>query len=163
MIYKILSGAPYWVWPLLAALVFAGVKALKRRNAPSFLIYLQPALGFLTISAISRLPSAPYIWAIFIAFYAIGVWFGHRYQRSILLEKTGRRITLRGEPTTLFLMMALFWMNFATGMIKSISPTLYASPTFHALFAIITSFAAGIFLGRALWVILAPNEETSPA
>ena len=74
-------------------------------------------------------------------------------QNKWLLGKHGRIISLSGEWFTMLVLMVIFWMNFAGGMMKAISPGIYLTQEFIALFALLVGAASGSFLGRALKVL----------
>ncbi|MEP3244657.1 MAG: hypothetical protein ABJN40_10905 [Sneathiella sp.] len=154
MIGNILTGAPVWVWPLLALLVFLGHKATKLRETPVILIYCLPLLGILSLQAVSSLASPPTAWSIFAIAYGLGSFLGFNLQERWLLKKEGSTVTLKGEWVTLLSMMTLFWMNFANGFMQATNPDLQSQIAFIAPYCAIIGLAAGSFLGRAAKVML---------
>ncbi len=152
MLVSILSGAPVWVWPLLVFLVFFGLKATRSRETPSLPIYLLPLLGLLSLNAVNSLQGAGYLWIVFAVAYLFGALAGFGFQRHVISEKSAGRVNLKGEWITFIVLMTVFWMNFAGGVVKAISPDTYASAGFHIVFTIIAGLAAGSFIGRALRV-----------
>ncbi|WP_456386579.1 hypothetical protein [Profundibacter sp.] len=152
MLRGILTGAPIWVWPLLAVLIALGVLASKTRTRPCLPIYLYWLLGFLSLNAVNSLAPAPVIWVAFGAAYVLGAGLGYQFQGRIIINKSTGRITLKGEWLSMVVLMVIFWMNFVGGVINAVSPDIYASSTYHAVFAMVAGIAAGTFIGRALRV-----------
>lgn len=153
MIGQILTGAPIWVWPLLALLVFLGTKATKLRETPVILIYCLPLLGILSLRSVGSLPSPITAWSIFALSYSIGAFLGFKYQSKWVLEHKGKTVILKGEWITLVAMMSLFWANFAIGFVQATNPELLGDASFVAPFCALIGLAAGSFLGRALKVM----------
>ncbi|MCP5073819.1 MAG: hypothetical protein GY947_11070 [Rhodobacteraceae bacterium] len=155
MIYGILTNAPIWVWPLLVLLIFVGLKASKQRTTSTLPIYLLPLLVFLSLNAVSKLPSPGFIWFVFLGAYCGGAATGYLAQKRWIIAKEQKTVSLRGEWITLIAVMTLFWMNFATGVVKAISFETYNSTGFFIVFAVIAGLVSGSFAGRAYRVFAA--------
>lgn len=153
MVKGILGGAPVWVWPLLVLLLFLGYKASKPRQTSVILFYFLPFLGLISINNVTRLPFQTMAWTCFGIGYVAGAVGAYALQNKWLLGKQGRIISLSGEWFTMLVLMVIFWMNFASGMMKAISPGIYSTQEFIALFALLVGAASGSFLGRALKVL----------
>ena len=139
----IITGAPIWVWPLLALLVFIGLRARRTRKAPVGLVYALPLLGALALRSTAALPADGWIWLVFAAAYVSGGWGGYLLQQGWLLGREGRMVRLAGENLTLAVMMLVFWANFAGGFLRAVAPGIYGAPVFHFL-------KAGLFFSAAL-------------
>lgn len=150
MITGILTGAPLWVWPLLALLLFMGIRASKTRQVPKVLFYVVPLLGLISINTIAGLKQPSLAWSVYILAYGIGVFLGYAKQADWLISKQDNNVTLAGEWVTLATMMTLFWMNFLAQTVRALNPELYADRGFLVGFVFITALAGGSFLGRAL-------------
>lgn len=150
MMVSIITGAPFWVWPVLALLVWFGLKATKERVVPTWLIYVTPLAGVLSLNAVYGLGAGLGVWLVFGVAYLLGAHLGRKYQADIVLSKEGGQATLAGEWLTFVVLMVVFWMNFAGGVALAISPEAYASAGFQIAFVIVAGLAAGSFLGRAI-------------
>lgn len=157
MLTGILTGAPIWVWPLLVVLITLGLLASKSRTRPCLPTYLYWLLGLISLNALNALSPAPVVWMAFAAAYLLGAWLGYHFQKRIIIAKSAGRITLKGEWLSMLVLMLIFWMNFVGGVINAISPEVYASTTYHMVFATVAGLAAGTFIGRALRVFLTPS------
>ncbi|USG60013.1 hypothetical protein NBZ79_12575 [Sneathiella marina] len=153
MVSGILTGAPLWVWPLLGVLLYLGFRATKPRQAPVFLFYCLPLLGVISLNTVSSLPHQAVVWGCFGAGYLIGVISAYPLQGKWLVGKQGTTVSLTGEWFTMLTLMIIFWMNFAGGVTQAISPQIYSGMVFMVVFTLVTGWASGCFLGRALKVI----------
>lgn len=152
-LYMIASGAPLWVWPLLVLLIYIGLKATRTRTVAAWPVYVLPLLGLLSVNALNGLAPISSVWGLFAVAYLIGAGTGFKFQRSVILEKTGASVTLVGEWVTFVVLMVVFWMNFVGGVMRAIAPDTYTSTEFHLIFAAFAGLAGGIFLGRAARVL----------
>lgn len=150
LVTSILTGAPLWVWPLLALLIFFGAKATKTRTVPAWPVYLLPLLGLLAVNSVRGVSPSVLTWGLFGVAYFVGGGVGFRYQNRIILEKSGSSVTFKGEWVTFVVLMVVFWLNFTAGTVKVVSPEFYTTQVFRALFACVAGLASGSFIGRAL-------------
>lgn len=150
MVISIVQGAPFWVWPVLALLVWLGLKATQQRDVPAWPIYLMPLAGVLPLNAVYGLGANALVWAVFVVAYVLGALWGVRYQGRVVLSKSNGRVTLAGEWMTFVTLMVVFWMNFAGGVAQAIAPEVYASVGFALCFSGVAGLAAGSFTGRAV-------------
>ncbi len=151
----ILIRPPVWVWPMLVLLIVVGLRATRQREAMVLPLYLMPLLGILSLNAVSRFQGGAMLWAVFAVAYLFGSMIGFRFQRGVLLGKSGTRVRLRGEWLTFGLMMVVFWMNFTGGVMRAVAPVMYRGAEFQYGFTVVAGLAAGIFLGRAVRVFRA--------
>lgn len=157
MVVQFLNGAPVWIWPLLILLIVLGFRASRTRTAPIFLFFLLPLLGVLSVRSVNALPAAQTVWVFFGIAYLVGAYGGYIFQGKRIISKSQGHVTLQGEWLTMAVLMLIFWMRFASGAIKAVSPETYASANFHMVFSIIAGLVAGTFIGRAVRLIMAPS------
>lgn len=150
--FSIFLGAPLWVWPLLAFLIYFGLKATSARTVVAWPLYVLPLLGLLSVNAVNGLSPSVFSWILFFLAYLVGAGAGFWFQRCIASQKTGATVTLVGEWVTLLVLMVVFWMNFLGGVMRVVAFDLFTSATFHHVFAAVAGLAAGSFLGRAIRV-----------
>lgn len=155
MTTSILQGAPFWVWPVLAMLVWLGLKATQQRTVLAWPIYLMPLAGILSLNAVRGLGAEAIVWGMFIAAYLLGMFWGVKYQRNVVQHKSNGRVTLRGEWMTFLVLMTVFWMNFTGGVVQAMAPELYSSANFAFGFSAVAGLAAGSFMGRAFGTLRA--------
>jgi hypothetical protein len=149
---QLFTGAPIWVWPLLVVLVMVGLRARHERTVPAVLLYALPILGVMAVRSTAALPAGAVIWGVFALAYLAGASGGFVMQRRWLLGREGNKVQLAGEGLTLFVMMVIFWANFAGGILQGAAPVVYNSNIFHIVFVTLVAICSGSFLGRALRV-----------
>lgn len=160
----ILTGAPIWVWGLLALLIFVGWRATLKREVSALRYAILPLWGALAITTVAQSSPTASVWFAFAAAYAIGSLYGWWAQGGIILGAGNGRALLRGEWLTMALLMTMFWLRFARAAIEAISPEVMSSPTAIMAFAFIAGTAAGVFMGRSartLRAVYAPQARIS--
>lgn len=146
----LITGAPLWVWPLFVVLLLAGLRARHTREVRVVLIYALPLLGLLALRSVSAVGGGVWVWAVFAIAYGAGALAGHQMQKHWTLARAGRKVRLAGETVTLLVMMVLFWVNFAVGVLQATAPAVVTRPEFLAALCILLGGCAGTFAGRAL-------------
>ena len=81
----------------------------------------------------------------------------------MIIEKSDRRVAVKGEVLTFIMLMTIFWMNFAGGVLSAVAPEVMASMPAIALLASIGGIVSGLFAGRALRVLRAPVSFVRPS
>ena len=153
----ILTGAPIWVWPLLVALIWLGLRSTKQRRVPVWLIYAMPLLAFTSFGQIIALAEQPYGLPGYLAGYALGVFGGWIGQRRWLISKSGGTVEVRGEWFTLLAVMTIFWANFVQGVLGALAPDMLLAPLYPPVFAVVIGIPAGFFMGRTLRTLAEPG------
>lgn len=150
----ILQGAPLWVWPLLALLLFLGIRSLRRRSVPVASIIALP-LAFFGLSLSNLLPLddlAPLrigVWLLALLAGVVPGWLLVRPER-IAVDRARRRLTVPGSMVPLLLMLAAFAGGFYFGYLFARYPELKSDVTTLALASAYRGLMSGYFLGQAL-------------
>lgn len=150
----VLIHAPLWVWPLLAGLVWLGLRARREREIPVAGFYAMPFFAFMSMVGMASQPAGS--WAIFAVCYGLGLWLGDRAQGGLIIAKSGGRVRVRGEAITLAALMTIFWLAFAGGYVAARAPEVAAALWWRLGVAALSGAVSGQFAGRALRVIRAP-------
>ena len=143
VITAIPSRAPLWVWPLLAWMIWDGMRAMRDRIVGIWFFWMLPFFALIALRGRVESPAPELDLPIYFTAYLAGAAFGHWYQGRVIVERTAKQVTVRGEPLTLIMLMTIFWMNFARGVIEAISPDLTQNPAMIALLAVISGAASG--------------------
>lgn len=150
----ILQGAPLWVWPLFALLLFLGIRNLRARSAPIASLVALP-LAFFGLSISNLLPLDHLAWVrigVWVAAWLVGMvpgWFLVRAER-IGVDRVSKRITTPGSVVPLIFMMAAFAGGFYSGYLFARYPELRTDVTTLAVVATYRGLMSGYFLGRTL-------------
>ncbi len=156
---KLLTEPPVWIWPLLALLIFVGIKSTKHRRIPTFLVYILPLIGFTNIPILMNLQEQPMVWTVFSGAIVIGTVIGFVLQKIWIITKEKHHITLAGEWVTMISVMVLFWANYVSGTIQSQRPDFYANVGFIVAFVTIIAVFSGWFFGCALRVAITKKNQ----
>ena len=154
---------PLWVWPLIAGLVFLGLRSTKDPSAPIWLYYLIPFLGLLGLKTVYSLQLGPLVWLGFGTAFGIGAATGFQLQRNWIIEKTASSIRVKGEWFTFTMIMVLFFSNFVLGAMRAISPQMVSNTLFLVIFVAFTGIASGSFTGRSIRIIRAKKTVSTSA
>jgi hypothetical protein len=153
MILEILSGTPWWVYLLLALLLWIGITRLKPQVISLKQLFVMP-LG-LTIWSLGSLLDKfnaladVSLWAVFAAFGALLGWFIVR-SFSIKADKKRGLIELPGSPLTLILIMLIFGTKYFFGAFYSINPQAYKYPLIFVADLASSGWITGSFIGQTL-------------
>lgn len=157
LISNIPARAPIWVWPLLLWMIWMGVSAMRRRTVAIWVYWMLPFFALISVRGRIEAAAPEIDLPVYFAMYALGVAFGYWFQGGVLIERAAKQVVVSGEPLTLIMLMAIFWMNFVSGVIEAISPDLMTSFVTIAILAAISGAVSGQFAGRALRVLRAPQ------
>jgi len=152
--YKFLEGAPLWVWPLLAGFVFLGLRAVKKRISPIWVLYCWPLLTIMPLIELYRMSTFNWVWALFFVFFMISIELGYRFQKNLILHKSDTHIATSGEWLTFMVLMLMFALNFCNGVLQVVNTDLYTFTPYRFLFAAAGGLLTGQFSGRALRVLI---------
>ena len=158
MFLNILTHAPIWVWPLFFLLVFVGIRSSQKRDTPLIVLYILPFLGLLSLNRATTLKEPAFALLALGVCYGIGIALGYRAQGHWIIEKTPRRVSLRGEWITFATIMILFLGNFAVGILTAIAPVVASGAAFALTFGAIAGLVSGSLLGRTLRVAIWPVQ-----
>lgn len=147
------TQAPFWIWPLLAVLVSVGLRAMRDRRVPTWMIYTLPVLVVLALHSVAGVEPGVPGWAVFALVWAGSAFVGYRLAHHWVIERVNRHVRLRAEVLTLVALMVIFWANFAAGVLEAVAPAILHSVIGIGVFAGLLAAASGQFAGRALWTV----------
>ncbi|MDP2825749.1 MAG: alpha/beta fold hydrolase [Sulfuritalea sp.] len=157
MISRILASTPVWVWGLLLALLWLGFsQARSRRLTPKRMLILPLAMTLLslgaTLSSFGLAPAVTLAWtaaATAVAGLASrsGTPPGSRY------DAAAGQFLLPGSWLPLALILAIFVLKYALGVMLAMDPGLSRDLSFALAIAALYGALAGLFVARAwrLW------------
>jgi hypothetical protein len=148
---EIISGVPFYVWPLLASLLIGGWKSRTTHTISWKTLLIMPAAMILwSIYATTALyrTLAICLWVISIS---LGIWFGSLTIRhlSLRFDKQKKLIEVSGSWTPMILSLSIFLLRYFLGATYGLHPELKGN---LALFAVenIATVVSGMFAGRLL-------------
>ena len=157
MINQIVTHTPTWVWGLLLALLWLGLKQSVARTASLRRITLMPLVmtGLSLYGAVTVFGPEPAV---------IGVWLGAAAATGLLAaqqplpaatryDPLERQFSLPGSWVPLLLIMGIFMTKYGVGVATSLQPALVHDRSFGLVFVALYGAFSGVFLARAacLW------------
>jgi hypothetical protein len=163
---NVLVHAPLWVWPLLAALIWLGLRATRPRRVAGSALFVWPAvMAVLTVfSLASTYGGAPLALASWLAGMAAAILVGRLSGRGAAgarYDAATGRFALPGSWVPLMLMLAVFASRFAIGVARARTPQLVDTPAFLAAVGLVLGALSGTFTARTL--ALAALRRAPPA
>jgi hypothetical protein len=160
-------NTPPWVWPLLAFLLFLGIRALRPRTASLWRVAILPTVfcvwglyGLVSLHALTAQRVLPWAGAV-----AIGIAAGMLIAslQPIRADKVRHLVRAAGGPLTLVLILSVFASKYAFGFLHATRPDLFAEPRFWltelALSGVLTRMFVGRFAGLWRQYRTAPHED----
>lgn len=160
----LITHTPFWVWPLLAALVFLGLRQTLTQQASLRRITLVP----LILVGLSLMGTAQAFGGQVLAllvWFKVAVSMAWWVQQRPLAEGTrydlaSERFTLPGSWVPLGLMMGIFITKYAVGATQALNPALLQQTPVAVGVSALFGLCSGILVGRAirLWRLAAQTD-----
>lgn len=153
MISRILANTPAWVWGLLLALLLLGVsQARARRLTPPRLLILPLIMCLLSLagtwSSFGLAPAVTLAWTVAAA--AVGGLASRLpAPRGSGFDSATGRFLLPGSWLPMALILAIFVLRYALGVMLAIDPELARDRSFALTIASLYGALAGAFMARA--------------
>ncbi len=150
----ILSGTPTWVWFLLVALAWLGLRQTLTQTASLRRVTLMPlalvALSLYgTVSVFGNQPMPLLLWALAASFTAYLV-MRRPVAPGTRFDLARQTFTLPGTWAPLALMMTIFCTKYAVGITQAINPSLLQGTAVALTVSTIYGLSSGVLIGRAL-------------
>lgn len=150
MLQQILIRTPFYVWIILAALIYRGYVSSKDREVAFWKLLIIPAvMPLLTVPALA-LKFGPggraiAIWAAAAGIATLLTWQLSRGKVSAA-EQSGN-VLVRGSWLPLVAMMAVFFSKYAFNVLLAINPLAHHDTLFAVVFCSLFGVFNGIFFG----------------
>lgn len=147
----IVTRAPLWVWPLLAALIWYGISRTRPRVvSPGGLLILPLAIGVTGLYLILTYGAAPLAFVVFGLAILPGVAVARRLTvNDGAWHDKDAMVHVPGEYTTLVIVLCIFLLRFVAGATVGIAPDYAHSLVLALPFSGFYGFALGLTLTRA--------------
>lgn len=164
MAQHILSGTPTWVWFLLVALAWLGLRQTLSQTASLRRVTLVPlalvALSLYgTVSVFGSQPLALLVWAKAAAVAAVLV-LRRPVPAGTRFDLASQTFTLPGSWAPLALMMAIFCTKYAVGITNAVNPALLHSTAVALGVSAVYGLCSGVLIARGLrlWRLAAQTD-----
>ena len=159
MLGQIVRQTPYWVWGLLAALVWLGASQLFDRTASLVRVLVMPLAmtGFSLYGLASAFGGAGHTagtlaaWAVAAAgTAACALWFQPTAPSGTLYDSGSRCFHLPGSAMPLALILGIFLTKYLVGVELALQPSLARDGGFALQIAALYGVFNGLFAARSL-------------
>jgi hypothetical protein len=161
----IVTRTPFWVWPLLAFLIFRGLKRTRTAPAtPASLMIMPVIVAGLCISraVLSGFNSSTIL--TMLAGIILGLVAASllRPARDVTHTDDGR-LVIQGEWVSLPLYMAIFGVNYAGAVLHAIAPISSGAQILADASVILNGFSAGFLTTRSVVYLSKLRSAAAPA
>jgi hypothetical protein len=150
----IVSGIPLWVYPLLAALIFIGVRALNTRYIPLPLAMIAPVAfitwGLFTFKS-SSMQGIPLVSFLGSAIFGLIIAFATTWKQEVVVDKVSRKVCLQGSYVPLIRNLSIFAAKFTLTFMIAVRPDLRDVLVPWDLS--VSGISSGYFAGWAFWLL----------
>jgi hypothetical protein len=166
MLQQILTHTPFWVWAVLAFLLYRGLLASVDRDIALKRVFVIPVVMFALalqgiVSGFDAVPAAAPVWLAGMLAGGAMAWL--RFDRDNVRIDTARRmVSLRGSWAPLLMMMGIFCIKYTVGVALSLQPGLAQQLWFAASVCALYGLFNGIFFGQALRIAALYRQASLP-
>lgn len=152
MVSHVVGGAPWWVWPLLAAFILLGLSRAREREMPLWRLVIIPAV--LTGLALLHAVTAPWSTSSASAFLtgllagSLTGWWSMRAVEAVRLP--GNRVRVKGEIVSLFAILCIFSVRFSAGALAAVTPDIMKMTGITELYSFLPVFCSALMAARAI-------------
>ena len=150
----IVSGIPWWVYPLLAALIAIGIRAMKTRYVPLPVALVAPVAfitwGFFTLQS-SGTYGVPLLSFVSAAIVGLAIALGTTWNQELVIDRSNRRVCLPGSYVPLIRNLSIFSAKFLLTFTMALRPDL--RETLLPWDLGVSGISAGYFLGWSTWLL----------
>ena len=153
---EIILNTPIYIWPLLAYILFVGIKALKTRQVPLSKLVIVPVLFAVwsSYSLFARYGMDSSIASSWSLKMGLGIFLGYLTMNKISLkfDKEKKLVELPGTLHSLIAPLLLFSVRYSLGVLYTLHPDWQGHSTLLAFEGIATVISAS-FVGRLLNIL----------
>jgi hypothetical protein len=148
----IVVNTPLWVWPLFLYVLYVGWSRTQDRVvAPSRLLVMPAVIGGLAIYNLVSLDPSPAMLLGFVCGLAAGALAGHAVGRRRVAEPLDDGMfRTKGDWMPLLLVIGIFAIRYARGVVMAIDPALARDPGFMLAGVTLSGLFAAIMIARAI-------------
>lgn len=149
----ILEKTPLFVWPLLAVLIWGGLRATKKNSVPINVLLVIPT-GFFIWSLITffgRFGAEGVSVLLWVVALGSGFVIGYAHMHTLNLEfiHEKKMVMMPGSWIPLMLSLSIFSAKFSIGILTGMRPQLEGSLVIFSL-ELFSAVILGIFAGRGI-------------
>lgn len=153
IISRIISGTPFYVWIIFIYLLNRGIKASKDGELSFSKMFIMPFI-FIVWGLEKLFTSFSYLgisMIFYTAFIGLGILVSYslysRYRKIYIKDSS---LYKTGSYLPMTIMMTNFFVKYLLNVAMSINPLLYNTLSFNILYALLSGFSVGLFIGGIL-------------
>lgn len=148
---EILLNAPWWVWPLLLAILALGLRAVRRRRLnPQLLVVLPGAFAVVSLGAtLGRNIAHPDVPAVWLLGFLLGCGIGWAAAIRSAVWPEGDGVSVPGSWSVLVVPLLFFALQFWFGYLRAAHPGLVDAIPYRLAVPFGGALMTGFFSGRA--------------
>ena len=149
-----LQGTPWWIYLILATLLYMGYKSLSPQRIHRAWMFLLP-IGFsawILSNGSGRIYGIREV-LLFFLLLALGTAIGWKLGKLRIKHIEGNIVSLPGSPLTLILVLAMFASRYYFGYQYAVYPAMKSDSIMLGWDYAIAGLIIGIFLGPALYCL----------
>lgn len=143
---QIIKGTPFWVWIILAEILFVGIIHLQTRTLRLSSVFIIPVI-LLAVQYQKFLSSDALVWCLVIMVGSIASFLIHAYNK-IKVIKNAQSIEVPGNYRTFIISLSFFIVKYYFGYLNSKDLDLFLK--YSIIESVISGVFSGYFIGRAL-------------
>lgn len=149
IVLQIVTNTPLWVWPLMAYVVWIGVKGLRTRTLPPWRLAILPVVGLvLSFVGIGQAVQPALALVAWLVAWAVALPLGYLLGRRRNVRRLDDgRLEIGGGWFMLVFGISIFAVRYALGVVFGMAPALRADPSWIAIAGGVGGLVAGIGLG----------------
>lgn len=149
-IVRVVAGTPFWVWLLLAGLILLGILRSRDRVVPRWRLYTLPiSILLLTLTSLVRSSETSLVAGAMALGLAPGLAAGFLVSRTDEIRFVAGKAAVGGEWLSLVLLLCVFALQYANGLVSAMMPQLAADTAWIVLHAAASAFLSGLVIGRS--------------
>ena len=145
MLLEIIKGTPFWVYILLALLIYKGSMAIKGKMMNLKKLFIMPVVFvFLMGQKMSANPTA------YLCFLVVGCFVGWLIYKNVRIkaDKIKKLIFVPGSYIPLIIIIIAFFKGYYIGYETAVHPELVKTFWFAFRVAAVSGIFSGLFIGR---------------
>jgi teichoic acid transport system permease protein len=153
IISRIVSGTPFYVWVIFIFLLKRGIKASKDGELSFSKMFIMPSIFIIwglekLLSGFSYLGTSMIFYTIFMC---LGILISYslysRYRKLYIKEGS---LCRTGSYLPMTIMMTNFFVKYLLNVAMNVNPLLCNTLSFNILYALLSGFSVGLFIGGIL-------------
>ena len=152
---EILSHTPLWVWGVFVLLIWRGLSSAQDREVTAQKLVILPAVIFyLALNGLAATAHSPFgdIAVGIGVLLGIGAGFA-RFNRTSAYQVAPGVIRMRGEWSTMIVILAIFFLHYAAGVLQETDPALTQSHAFVIMMGGASAFLSSMTITVAALLI----------